>query len=63
MNEIFASAMRICALISASWFWSPALARLIVWRYFGVMPSTMVSPIASWKPSCAPFWNSGGCWL
>ena len=20
----------------------------------------MVSPIASWKPSCAPFWNSGG---
>ena len=29
-------------------------------RYFGVIASTMVSPIASWKPSCAPVWNSGG---
>ena len=63
MNEIFASAMRICALIRVSWFCSPALARPIDSRYFGVMPSTIVSPIASWKPSCAPFWNRGGWWL
>ena len=59
-NDTLASAMRICALISASLLTCCSPARPIDCRYLGVMPRTMVSPMASWKPSCAPAWNSGG---
>ena len=52
--------------MSSAWCSSSAVSSLsgMVWsrstcfRYSGVMESAIVSPIASWKPSFAPFWKS-----
>ncbi len=59
-NATLLSAMRICELINDSRPVCCSPTMPIDCRYLGVIASTMVSPIASWKPSLAPFWNSGG---
>ncbi|MCY1454587.1 hypothetical protein D9M71_716640 [compost metagenome] len=62
-NDTPLRAMRICALMVASRLSCGLSTRPIEFRYCGVIASTMVSPIASWKPSLAPPWNSGGSGL
>ena len=63
MKDTFAKAIRICELISDSFdcFCSPT--NPMDCRYSGVIANTITSPIASWKPSCAPPWNIAGCTL
>ena len=55
-NAILSSAMRNSIAVSLAALGKPSNS-LIRWRYSGVTDSAIASPIASWKPSFAPFWN------
>jgi hypothetical protein len=59
-NAIFSSALAIWRLSVTLSFLTTVSRRPFSLRYAGVIESTTVSPMASWKPSFAPPWNRTG---